>query len=589
MKRLLKVILLLSCAFGVDGFPETIKFYVEPMQKVVPTYVSQLVEGYLQKIQEGVRMRASVSLVFDNGYYILVDSPSATDVDAKGDMLRGLTQRNLAPGNVQLIVTTHGHPDHFGQGNFFPNARHFFGSYEYSDDTYIQTELTHNDSMKITPNVELWNTPGHTNQDISVIIRNVPCCGTVAVVGDLFYHEQDAINGTDWYSDAWNPLIGKVNRNKIVCSSNYIIPGHGHVFRVTEEMRVNADCPSNSTRTSASPHVDITTLEGNQLPTPAPEILTNDILRGVRNNAKTTTTTAATTTSSTTTTTPKPTTTSTTSTTTTTSTTSTTTTTKTTTTTPPMTTTVIPTLVPDTSELRILFSTSIISTTPIPAKFEKDTMAAQKSRKDVGEVENLDAIIMFPRTEFWAPAAKYLQQIADASTNAIHLVMQTPPKKMNNDMNAGMIVGTANRQTNPALTQTVLETAGNSYLLPHGAAPSQQKEKEKEKEKEYPPIPMDEVHKYIKMERDGRDPSLVMPVVESAAVQLAKALNIRVVNGDTLYPYSDFWRKTFNKLAHDPAFQYYFRNPKNPVAKRAAREALIEYLNTGRPKNTRNL
>ncbi|CAJ0943876.1 unnamed protein product, partial [Mesorhabditis belari] len=481
------------------------------MQKVVPTYVSQLVEGYLQKIQEGVRMRASVSLVFDNGYYILVDSPSATDVDAKGDMLRGLTQRNLAPGNVQLIVTTHGHPDHFGQGNFFPNARHFFGSYEYSDDTYIQTELTHNDSMKITPNVELWNTPGHTNQDISVIIRNVPCCGTVAVVGDLFYHEQDAINGTDWYSDAWNPLIGKVNRNKIVCSSNYIIPGHGHVFRVTEEMRVNADCPSNSTLTSTSPHVDITTLKGNQLPTPAPEILTNDILRGVRNNAKTTTTTAATTTSSTTTTTPKPTTTSTTSTTTTTSITSTTTTTKTTTTTPPMTTTVIPTLVPDTSELR------------------------------------------------------------------------------NNDMNAGMIVGTANRQANPALTQTVLETAGNSYLLPHGAAPSQQKEKEKEKEKEYPPIPMDEVHKYIKMERDGRDPSLVMPVVESAAVQLAKALNIRVVNGDTLYPYSDFWRKTFNKLAHDPAFQYYFRNPKNPVAKRAAREALIEYLNTGRPKNTRNL
>ncbi|CAJ0943874.1 unnamed protein product, partial [Mesorhabditis belari] len=516
------------------------------MQKVVPTYVSQLVEGYLQKIQEGVRMRASVSLVFDNGYYILVDSPSATDVDAKGDMLRGLTQRNLAPGNVQLIVTTHGHPDHFGQGNFFPNARHFFGSYEYSDDTYIQTELTHNDSMKITPNVELWNTPGHTNQDISVIIRNVPCCGTVAVVGDLFYHEQDAINGTDWYSDAWNPLIGKVNRNKIVCSSNYIIPGHGHVFRVTEEMRVNADCPSNSTLTSTSPHVDITTLKGNQLPTPAPEILTNDILRGVRNNAKTTTTTAATTTSSTTTTTPKPTTT-------------------------------------------ILFSTSIISTTPIPAKFEKDTIASQKSRKDVGEVENLDAIIMFPRTDFWAPAAKYLQQIADASTNAIHLVMQTPPKKMNNDMNAGMIVGTANRQANPALTQTVLETAGNSYLLPHGAAPSQQKEKEKEKEKEYPPIPMDEVHKYIKMERDGRDPSLVMPVVESAAVQLAKALNIRVVNGDTLYPYSDFWRKTFNKLAHDPAFQYYFRNPKNPVAKRAAREALIEYLNTGRPKNTRNL
>ena len=38
--------------------------------------------------------------------------------------------------------------------------------------------------MQLTPNVELWNTPGHTSQDISVLIRNVPCCGTVAVVGE---------------------------------------------------------------------------------------------------------------------------------------------------------------------------------------------------------------------------------------------------------------------------------------------------------------------------------------------------------------------------------------------------------------------
>lgn len=86
----------------------------------------------------------------------------------------------------------------YRQDNFFPNARHFFGSYEYSDDVFISTELKNvsslfipiwvshwiqNSSMQLSRNVELWSTPGHTSQDLSVIVRNVPCCGTVAVVG----------------------------------------------------------------------------------------------------------------------------------------------------------------------------------------------------------------------------------------------------------------------------------------------------------------------------------------------------------------------------------------------------------------------
>lgn len=80
-------------------------------------------------------------MVYDGGHYIVVDSPSATDVHSKELMLKGIASRNIVPGEIQYVVTTHGHPDHFGQGNFFPNARHFFGSYEYSDTNFISTEL----------------------------------------------------------------------------------------------------------------------------------------------------------------------------------------------------------------------------------------------------------------------------------------------------------------------------------------------------------------------------------------------------------------------------------------------------------------
>ncbi|KIH54266.1 hypothetical protein ANCDUO_15589 [Ancylostoma duodenale] len=154
------------------------QFYIEPTQKLAPTYVTQLVEGRLQRIEQclfqGARMTASVSLIFDGGYHILVDSPSAADMKAKETMLRSLSSRSITPGEVQLVITTHGHPDHFGQGNFFPNARHFFGSYEYADDNFIRTELHVNESMRITTNVELWNTPGHTAQDITVMPYNFP-------------------------------------------------------------------------------------------------------------------------------------------------------------------------------------------------------------------------------------------------------------------------------------------------------------------------------------------------------------------------------------------------------------------------------
>ncbi|KAL6725033.1 hypothetical protein Aduo_019858 [Ancylostoma duodenale] len=64
------------------------QFYIEPTQKLAPTYVTQLVEGRLQRIEQGARMTASVSLIFDGGYHILVDSPSAADMKAKETMLR---------------------------------------------------------------------------------------------------------------------------------------------------------------------------------------------------------------------------------------------------------------------------------------------------------------------------------------------------------------------------------------------------------------------------------------------------------------------------------------------------------------------
>ncbi|CAO4385471.1 unnamed protein product [Caenorhabditis nigoni] len=222
----------------------TIQFYIEPAQKQNPTYVQQLVEGSLKRVQHGMNLTASVSMVYDGGHYIVVDSPSATDVHSKELMLKGIASRNIAPGEIQYVVTTHGHPDHFGQGNFFPNARHFFGSYEYSDTNFISTELHTKDIMQLTANVQLWNTPGHTAQDSLVSCPFLSQTNDVFFFScDLFYNEEDANEAAGiWFQEAWNPIIGKISRNKVICYADYVIPGHGKLFRITQDMKNAADC-----------------------------------------------------------------------------------------------------------------------------------------------------------------------------------------------------------------------------------------------------------------------------------------------------------------------------------------------------------
>ena len=78
----------------------------------------------------------------------------------------------------------------------------------------------------------MWNTPGHTNQDISVIVHSVDGYGTVAVVGDLFYSEIDALSdGSDWKRDALDGRLGMESRKRVLCAADAIVPGHSRIFR----------------------------------------------------------------------------------------------------------------------------------------------------------------------------------------------------------------------------------------------------------------------------------------------------------------------------------------------------------------------
>lgn len=61
-------------------------------------------------------------------------------------------------------------------------------------------------------------------------------------IGDLFEREEDLIDESLWMVSAYSeaPKIQEMNRNKILLLADYIIPGHGPMFRVTNSMKEKA-------------------------------------------------------------------------------------------------------------------------------------------------------------------------------------------------------------------------------------------------------------------------------------------------------------------------------------------------------------
>lgn len=72
-----------------------------------------------------------------------------------------------------------------------------------------------------------------------MVVRNVPQKGTVALVGDLFFHERDENEFAKFAVDAEEQ---RANRRKVICLANYIVPGHGPMFPVSSVMKSQAGC-----------------------------------------------------------------------------------------------------------------------------------------------------------------------------------------------------------------------------------------------------------------------------------------------------------------------------------------------------------
>ncbi|KAK6033346.1 hypothetical protein OSTOST_00445 [Ostertagia ostertagi] len=92
---------------------------------------------------------------------------------------------------------------------------------------------------KLSPHIEVWKTPGHTQHDLTVLVHDVASYGTMAIVGDLIPSEalvsekRDALD----VESVWDSAIKRQNANLIICMADWIVPGHGQPFRVLPHYR----------------------------------------------------------------------------------------------------------------------------------------------------------------------------------------------------------------------------------------------------------------------------------------------------------------------------------------------------------------
>ncbi len=197
--------------------------------------VKVLTEGYCTPAGAG-KLRADGTITLVAGpHNILVDTGNPED---GGAIVAALKGEALSPADVDHVVCTHGHSDHVGNIGLFPHATLIVSHDVSRGDLFSSHAFARGEPYVIDDDVEVIATPGHTSQDVSVLVRTP--AGVYVAVGDLFECEQDLADEPLWRVSSEDPARQAASRARILALADFIVPGHGPMFAVT---RARVDAP----------------------------------------------------------------------------------------------------------------------------------------------------------------------------------------------------------------------------------------------------------------------------------------------------------------------------------------------------------
>lgn len=166
------------------------------------------------------RVGSTVALVRDGGALIVANPGMVADRRLILDPLEAL---GVAPEAVTHVFLSHHHPDHAINVALFPDAEVVDFWARYRGDEWLDHE---GDGYRLSPRAELWLTPGHTEEDATLVVE----------ADDGVY----ALTHLWWNTDrtpvidplAWDQDSIERGRERVLAAADVVLPGHGEPFRV---------------------------------------------------------------------------------------------------------------------------------------------------------------------------------------------------------------------------------------------------------------------------------------------------------------------------------------------------------------------
>ncbi len=193
------------------------------------TEVKILIEGRVKKLTDGWLASPSTVLIKDRGLTILVDPGSNKEL-----LLKKLAEENLRPDDIDTIFLTHYHLDHTLNTRIFPDCDVLLDGDKINEADRI---FSYSGDIPGT-DVKIIPTPGHTFEHVSLLAETE--MGKIVIAGDLFWWLDGEEQKTDYKSlmshkdpgGAKDEKTLQKSRKKILEIADYIIPGHGKMFKV---------------------------------------------------------------------------------------------------------------------------------------------------------------------------------------------------------------------------------------------------------------------------------------------------------------------------------------------------------------------
>lgn len=191
--------------------------------------VKVLIEGYAREEGDSELASSTTTLIKDKSLNIIIDPGMNRKL-----LLEALKKENLSPKDINYVILTHTHLDHCLLTGIFDNATILDDSSSYTFNGKIK------EHGGVVPNTDLKiiKTPGHDQFHCSVLVNDNKL-GKVVIASDVIWWSDDEKQETDKQSiishkDPYVKDEKKLveSRKKILELADYIIPGHGKMFKV---------------------------------------------------------------------------------------------------------------------------------------------------------------------------------------------------------------------------------------------------------------------------------------------------------------------------------------------------------------------